>query len=252
VIRRGKRTIVTPEHVEVRLTPAGLGSRFIALLVDAALTLSASGLLSILLVPTLPEGLGYALWATASFVLTWGYHVFFEVFRNGRSPGKALVGLRVVDGRGLALSVGQSFVRNVLRVLDFAPAFYGLGALVIQLDPHRRRLGDLAADTMVVAEGRSPLSQAERALMRGFDSLRSPQIVRRIRHRVGVEERELLTTLCVRSEGLEPRARFDLFDEVARHYGDKLEISEETLSGENLVRGLVAVLTEDRRARRRS
>ncbi len=243
---------MTPEHVEVRLTPGGLGSRFIALLVDAALTLAISGLLSSLLVPTLPEGLGYALWATASFVLTWGYHVFFELSRNGRSPGKALVGLRVVDGRGLALSVGQSFVRNVLRVLDFAPAFYGIGALVVQLDPHRRRLGDLAADTMVVAEGRNPLSQAERLLMRGFQSLRSPQALRRIRHRVGVEEREFLTALCARSAGLEPRARFDLFDEVARHYREKLEISEETLSGENLVRGIVAIVAEDRGARRRS
>ena len=103
----------------------------------------------------LPGAVGQLVAATAAFLITWGYHVYFEVRHQGRSPGKALVGIRVVDGRGLPISLEQSFVRNIVRVLDFAPLGYGLGALTVQLDREARRLGDIAADTLVIREGRA-------------------------------------------------------------------------------------------------
>ncbi len=243
--RHRARTVVTPEHVEVRLVPAGLGSRFIALVVDAGLALGLSALLYRLLVSLLPEGLGLALAASLSFVVTWGYHVYFEVFRAGRTPGKALVRVRVVDGLGLPLGIGQSFARNVLRAVDFLPVFYGLGAGVALLDPARRRLGDLFADTLVVSEQRGTVDLDVLERMRGFESLRTPSMLRRIRHRLGPDHRELLVAMCLRAPGLEPTARFDLFEQVAAYYKQRLEISEGTLSGENLVRGLVTILAGD-------
>ena len=249
--RPRERLILTPEHVEIRLVPAGPGSRFIALILDAALILSLSGLAFRLAETLLPETLGYAVAATASFVLTWGYHVYFEAYRQGRSPGKRWVGLRVVDGRGLPVSLEQAFVRNVVRILDLAPMFYGVGALACQLDRHGRRLGDVAADTLVIREGRPLELAAPAARSREFNSLRVPRVLRCIEHRIDLEEREFLLALTLRAGELEPRARYDLLEEVGAFYRKRLEVEDEHLSGESLVRGLTGILFWDRRSGRR-
>lgn len=245
------RRILTPEHVQIRLTPAGPGSRFLALIVDSLSAAAVAATVALFLVPLLPAGLGTALFATFNFLLTWGYHVFFEVRSRGQSPGKRLLGLRVVDGRGLPLTWEQSFVRNVVRILDFAPAFYGFGAFVLGLDPQRRRLGDIVADTVVVEEGRAAVLALDVMRKEAPTSLRTQHLQRQIRRRVGIEEREFLAQLLLRAEGLEPRARFDLFEEVGSYYRRRLEIDDRTLSGENLVRGVAAVLFSDRRSVRR-
>lgn len=237
-----RRLILTPEHVQIELTPAGLGSRFLALVVDSSLLLVLAGFAAMLARTLLPGAVGSLLAAAVAFAVSWGYHVYFEVRHQGRSPGKALVGIRVVDGRGLPISLEQSFVRNVVRALDFAPLGYGLGALVAQLDREGRRLGDIAADTLVIREGRSFRHDRRGTPSRAFNSLRTPRMLRLLRQRVGLEERELLGTLCARAEELEAGARFDLMEDVARLYRAKLGIDDPHLSGENLVRGLAAVL----------
>ncbi len=242
-----ERVILTPEHVEIRLQPAGPGSRFVALITDFMIVVSISSTFAAFAVPMLPAGLGTALWATVNFVLTWGYHVYFEAFRDGRSPGKRLAGLRVVDGRGLPISLEQSFVRNIVRILDAAPLFYGLGGFACQLDRHRRRLGDMAADTLVIQESRVFEQGAQLARSREYNSLRVPRVLRLMRHRVSLEEREFLLSLTLRAAELEPRARFDIMEEIGRHYRRKLEIDDPRLSGESLVKGLTAVLFWDRR-----
>jgi uncharacterized RDD family membrane protein YckC len=244
-MRRRERRIVTPEHVGIRLTPAGPGSRLVALLLDTALILAGAYSLLKVLEALLPAAVSGAVSASAVFVLHWGYHVYFETRHQGRSPGKRAVGLRVVDGRGLPITVQQSFVRNILRALDFAPSFYGVGGIACLLDPDGRRLGDLAADTLVVAE-RRPLAAADRlTLARRVEDLGdfdNADGARRIRNRVSLEEREFLATLCQRAERLDDRARYDLMEEVAAHYRRTLEIDAPHLSGENVVRGIVAVL----------
>lgn len=244
--RRREREVLTPEHVQIRLTPAGLGSRFLALVVDASLIVSLAALATQVAGLVFPGAVGQLMAATAAFVITWGYHVYFEVRHQGRSPGKALVGIRVVDGRGLPISLEQSFVRNIVRVLDFAPLGYGLGALTAQLDREARRLGDIAADTLVIREGRTVDADRRASRSRDFNSLRTPRVLRLLRHRIGLEEREFLSTLCLRAEEMEGRARFDLMEEVGRYYRKKLDVEDLPLSGENLVRGLTAILFSDR------
>jgi uncharacterized RDD family membrane protein YckC len=243
---RHRRVIVTPEHVEIHLDPAGLGSRFVALLVDFVVVTSLSATVSQLTLVFLPTAPALLVRALLLLVLTWGYHVYFEVRHAGRSPGKRMMGLRVVDGRGLPLGVEQSFVRNVVRVLDAAPLGYAFGALVAQFDRERRRLGDIAADTLVVREARTVDAERRTGRTRAFNSLRTPRLLRLARHRVTLEEREFLSELCRRADGLEERARFDLMEEVGRHYRARLEIDDPHLSGESLVRGLTAVLESDR------
>jgi uncharacterized RDD family membrane protein YckC len=243
---RRERVILTPEQVEIRLEPAGPGRRFLALVVDSAIVLAASASVSQLTLLALPAALGALVRALVLLALGWGYHVYFETRHQGQPPGKRLAGIRVVDGRGLPLSAEQSFVRNVVRVLDALPLGYALGGLCSQLDGERRRLGDLAADTLVVRE-RPPLAYDRRAGgVRTFNSLRTPRVVRLARHGLSLEEREFLAELCRRAEGLEDRARFELMEDVARRYRARLAIDDASLSGENLVRGLTALLFSDR------
>lgn len=234
--------ILTPEHVPVRVVPAGPGSRFLAFLVDAALIAALATLSQVVLISIVPFGLGAAGAVAAAFILTWGYHVYFEVYCQGRSPGKRLCRLRVIDGRGLAVSPQQSFVRNIVRMLDFAPLLYGLGGLVSLFDRHHRRLGDIAAGTLVIKE-EEPLDHSRHfAETRRFNSLRTPRVLRHIRHRIGLEEREFLLALCLRAGRMEEKARFDLMEEVAGCYRRALEIDDPSLSGENLVRDLTSIL----------
>jgi len=244
-MRRRERRIVTPELVGLRLTPAGPGSRLAALLLDFVLITVGTLALYSLLGRLLPQAVSGALAATLAFVLQWGYHVYFETWHRGRSPGKRAAGLRAVDGRGLPITLQQSFVRNILRTLDFLPVFYGLGGLVCLFDPDGRRLGDLAADTLVIEE-RRPLAATESlSAARRIDDLvesGGPDLARRIRHRVSLEEREFLAALCQRADRLEPQARYDLMEQVGAYYREALEIDAPHLSGENLVRGIAAVL----------
>jgi len=237
---RSAAVILTPEHVPIRLFPAGLGARFLAIVIDSILILSASMFIRLYL--SMSMGLATVL----VFVLQWGYHMYFEVRHQGRSPGKRVCGLRVVDSRGLPITFQQSFVRNIVRVIDSAPIFYGLGGLVSMLDPRRRRLGDLIADTLVIEEHRA--TDPTRAIRdaRRFNSLQTPRVLRRLRKQVGLEERELLLAIVLRSDRLDPQARFDLMEEVAAHYRRTLEIDDPHLSGENLVRGLLSILYTDR------
>jgi len=232
--------VLTPEHVPIRLTPAGPGARFFALLVDFFIIMSVSSLISLMF------GFLSGLRMVLVFLISWGYHVYFEVRHQGRSPGKKLCRLRVVDSRGLPVTFQQSFVRNVVRVIDAAPLFYGAGALVSLLDRHSRRLGDIVADTLVIEE--RPASDPTAALSGGrrFNSLQAPRVLRRLRRQVGLEEREFLLTLCLRAESLDARARFDLMEEVGGYYRRTLDVDDPNLSGENLVRGILAVLYTDR------
>jgi uncharacterized RDD family membrane protein YckC len=239
--RRGK-TIVTPEHVEIHLEPAGLGRRFIALVVDLVLVTAVASFAVSLGRAWLPGALGTLAVALALLILSWGYHVYFEVRHQGRSPGKRVAGIRVVDDRGLPLSVEQAFVRNAVRVLDALPFGYGLGAAACLLDRHSRRLGDLAAGTLVVRES-VPVSYERRSgPARSFNSLRTPRLVRLARQRISLDERELLAELCLRADGLEPGPRFELMEDVGRHFRERLGIDAPHLSGEAVVRGLAALL----------
>jgi hypothetical protein len=151
-----------------------------------------------------------------------------------------------VDGHGLPLTWQQSLARNAVRALDFLPVFYGAGAAACLLDRERRRLGDLLADTVVVQEARArPLSPAALGRPRQFNSLRTRRVLRLIRHRIGLEEREFLLALCLRADALEESARYDLMEEVGAAYRAKLGIDDPHLSGENLVRDLTAILFSD-------
>jgi len=237
-------TILTPEHVPIRLIPAGLGSRFIALTVDFILIMGI--VIAIAMVSQLLAllGLQATVQITLTFIVMWAYHMYFELRHQGRSPGKRFAGLRVIDNRGLPMTPQQVFVRNVVRAFDAIPLFYGLGGLIAVFDPYHRRLGDIAAGTLVIREMQPVEYAGQLAQVRKFNSLRTPRVLRLVRHRISLEEREYLLALCLRAQKLESQLRFDLMEEVGAHYRQKLEIDDPHLSGENLVLDLTALLFE--------
>jgi len=235
-------TITTPEHVPIRLEAAGAGSRFLALAIDSLITMGASATVAAVCRVFLPRGVVGAIFVTVSFFLTWGWHIWFETRGNGRTPGKRALSLRVIDARGLPVTLYQSLVRNIMRVIDFLPLFYAFGAAVVLATPLRRRLGDIVADTLVIRDAQPLIVRGQIAATRRHNTLRNPRVLRLIKHRVSLEEREFLLSLCMRAEKLSPSARYDLMESVAAAYREKLDIEEEKLSGENLVRDLTAVL----------
>lgn len=229
----------SPEHVAIHLTAAGFGRRFAAFLIDLLLIGGVTGALS-MFTRLLPEAVSVIITATAGFLITWGYHVYFEVAKGGQSPGKRLLSLRVVDARGLPIDLRQSLVRNVVRALDMIP-LGGVGVATCLLDRHRRRMGDLAAGTLVVEERQPPTVDLAAIQAPRQNSLDTPRIRRQVANRVSLEEREFLLALVLRAPQLDERARFELFERVGDYYRELLGVDQQQLSGENMVRGLVAL-----------
>lgn len=235
-------TITTPEHVPIRLEPAGAGSRFLAIVIDAIIVSSIATTAAGLLSQVLPAGVATAIFVTLNFFLTWAWHLFFETRQQGRTPGKRLLKIRVIDARGLPVTLHQSLVRNITRTLDFLPAFYGVGAIAMMSSQARRRLGDIVADTLVVRDAQPLAYRGQLSAERRHNSLRIPRVLRLARHRISLEEREFLLTLCLRADRMRLETRYDLMEDVAKFYREKLGVEEEQISGENFVRDLTAVL----------
>lgn len=146
--------IETPENVILTYPLAGPAIRMAAYLIDfairAALTFGgvvvlsfASGLWS--------EGVSTGLMLIMFFVINWGYYVFCEGFFQGKTPGKRVFSLRVIDEQGCPVSFWAAFLRNMIRSVDSIP-MYGIGWISMLLGGQFRRLGDLAARTVVIEE----------------------------------------------------------------------------------------------------
>ena len=152
--------IDTPENVVFGYEVVGIGSRFMAALVDTLLIVllqlvclgGITFLLLILGVVFDENSWLVALFILLSFILLWGYYIFFEVMWNGQSPGKRWVDIRVIRRDGLPVTAAEVIVRNLVRLIDFIPAFYGVGVVTMFIDNQSRRLGDMAAGTIVVRE----------------------------------------------------------------------------------------------------
>jgi uncharacterized RDD family membrane protein YckC len=96
-------------------------------------------------------------WLTAAagilgFLFLWGYYIYFETSWNGQTPGKRWAGIRVIRQDGLPINLSEVIIRNLIRIVDFLPLLYGLGIVAMFADSQSRRLGDLAAGTLVVRE----------------------------------------------------------------------------------------------------
>lgn len=154
-------SIDTPENVTFAYDVAGIGSRFLAALIDTALLVFVQVILfaSLLLLTSLTldavaesavAGWLLAIAGLISFVFFWGYYIFFEILWNGQTPGKRVIGLRVIRLDGTPVTPSEVVIRNLVRIIDFLPSAYGVGVVTMFINPSSRRVGDLAAGTIVV------------------------------------------------------------------------------------------------------
>lgn len=142
------RRIATPEGVPLELSPAGPVPRAVAFGIDLAIR----GVIMwvVTMVFSFLGDFGVGVMLLLMFLLEWLYPTLFEVLRNGATPGKRLFGLRVVHDSGVPVGWSASLIRNLLRGVDFLPFGYGFGLLSTLLNRDFKRLGDLAAGTLVV------------------------------------------------------------------------------------------------------
>jgi len=138
----------TPEGVELKLTGVGFYARSIAWFIDALIQL----LIIIAFLFVLPRlgDFGMGLLFIVMFFLHWLYPVFFEIYMKGQTPGKRMMKIQVLLIDGTMVNWGASLLRNLLRSIDFLPFFYVLGVVSMLMSKDFRRLGDLAANTIVV------------------------------------------------------------------------------------------------------
>lgn len=148
------RHLETPEGVVLELPVAGPLPRALAWALDLALRMVAYSVAGTVFGTLGDTGMGLLL--LFAFLLEWFYPVFFELWRSGATPGKSSLGLAVVMGDGTPVTPAASMLRNLLRFADLLPMGYLVGLVSMFVDPGFRRLGDLAAGTVVVHRERSP------------------------------------------------------------------------------------------------
>jgi uncharacterized RDD family membrane protein YckC len=142
------RRVATPEGIELTLRLAGPVPRALAWAVDLALRVAI-----VLVVMTIASQLGRAGWGVvllAAFFVEWLLPAWFEAQMRGQTPGKRLFGIAVLNDDGTPLRWPGALTRNLLRAVDFLPLLYAFGLVTMLLNRDFKRLGDLAAGTVVV------------------------------------------------------------------------------------------------------
>jgi uncharacterized RDD family membrane protein YckC len=227
-----KLIIETPEQVPLEFQLAGIGSRFLAMVHDTLIQVIVSVALIILAVlffsfaaPLVPAGI--RLWAGALlvlllFVLQFGYFIFFEAIWNGQTPGKRRLHLRVIKEDGRPITALDAVGRDLMRIVDSLPFFYGVGILSMLLSSRNKRLGDYLVGTVVVHERPFEYSSgvgiqyADQEVASGYDvTLLTPQ------------EFQFIETLLLRLPRLPAEAKDNLGREIVDRISKKIGISPE-------------------------
>lgn len=249
---QARMAVVTPESVSFSYEVAGIGSRFLALLVDHVIeSLAFLGLI------LTADSLGwlrhkYVAWFILASVGLANilYFIVFESIWDGQTPGKRLMRLRVVRDGGYGLTVFESILRNLLRAIDFLPIFYAAGLLAMFISPQSRRLGDFAAGTLVVKDQPAPPPELDRLARSSALAALPPEIGVGLRGRLELfapEELRIMREYIRRRAGLTPEARRGLLDKLCAAILARLpelEAIPDGPRGEQLIEAVVALYEE--------
>jgi uncharacterized RDD family membrane protein YckC len=222
-----KLTIDTPEQTALEFPLAGIGSRFIAMAADTAIQTVVTIVLVILglimgttlsLFGSAPPQWLIAIWIILLFLLYSGYFAFFEAIWNGQTPGKRYAQIRVMKDDGRPVTAYDSIARNLLRIVDQFPLFYGIGIISVFLSKQNKRLGDFVAGTVVVHEktveaARPFLETRVDAATPAYDiSLISP------------DELRLMEAFFQRRDSLDPVLRGSMAAQISNRIAGKLGV----------------------------
>lgn len=164
-MQRPNYFISTPENVDLHLELAGLGNRIYACFIDTIISYAALFLIVVFTIAAAAATAIFPVPSSVRFFITcaeigfgaflgliviFGYYIYFEGLWRGQTPGKRLVGIRVIEQNGQPVNWTSVSIRNLIRTIDMA--FSLIGLLVMFIDTSERRLGDLAAATLVIRE----------------------------------------------------------------------------------------------------
>ncbi len=212
--------VLTPESIPLTLEPAGIGTRFGAVLVDMMIQL-VTALVGLIVGSIASALLGWSFGSTlfevfviiGGFLLLFGYFILFETIWNGQTPGKKMFGLRVVRDGGRPVDFFSVATRNLVRIADFLPMVYAFGAGAIFFHPQYKRLGDMAAGTVVVREREAKTlgfgwgkkkDDAAKAASAQFKTARLPDTVNPPANILNPEEQALLRRFAIRRWEMTP------------------------------------------------
>jgi uncharacterized membrane protein SpoIIM required for sporulation/uncharacterized RDD family membrane protein YckC len=221
--------VETPELVVLSYTIAGVGSRAYAALIDYTIcfiiVLAADIGISVFfakaggLMRSASASLALSVIVLVQFAVLWGYYVLFEALADGRTPGKRLQRLRVVRDGGYSVTFGASAVRNLMRIVDMQPVLvYGVGMISVLLSKSGKRLGDMAAGTIVVKEDlvRQPATVERPG---GFSSASQAP---RLYAALSAAEYDLLERFSQRQRDLDPARRAIFAGQLAERFAPAL------------------------------
>jgi len=229
-----KLTIDTPEQVHLEFVLAGVGSRFMAVLLDTvikfflyiALFIGAGLLLSAPLA-RLAGKWTIALGIFAAFVIYWGYFAIFESLWKGQTPGKKWAGIRVIKDSGRPITPFEAAARNLLRVVDYLPSFYAVGVVAMLLNEKHRRIGDFVAGTLVVHE----TSDRESSLF--FNTPANAQFTIPQAAKLTIQEAELIEAFLARRLDIPAEIRQQSGQRIADMVCTRLGITADTRPADN-------------------
>ena len=246
--------ITTPEGITFALLLAGPMARFLAWVIDFACILVIVMALNMGIQLTALLSVDFAQAATiiSYFLVSIGYGIVCEWHYKGQTIGKRLLSMRVMDVQGLRLQFSQIVIRNLLRFIDTLPVCYLVGGLSCLLSTKSQRLGDLAANTIVIREPKISRPDVEQLLSHKYNSLRAhPRLMARLRQHTSPREADIALQALLRRDELDPLSRVELFTEIADHYKKIISFPQEATDGiteEQFVRNVVDVLFVTKRS----
>jgi uncharacterized RDD family membrane protein YckC len=250
--RTNQLLIRTPEGICFSMQLAGPVRRCLAWIIDLACIGAMSSVVGTVLgsLQLISVDFAKAIVVLAYFAISIGYGIGTEWYWRGQTVGKRLLRLRVMDVSGLRLHFSQIAIRNLLRVVDMLPAFYLVGGMACLINQRAQRLGDFAANTIVVVQPRHAEPVLDQLLAGKYNSLRDhPHLAARLRQRVSPAEARVALQALMRREDFEPASRVELFSELGRHFRALVIFPQEAVEGisdEQYVRNVVDVLFRSR------
>ena len=223
-------------------------TRFLACILDLFVIIAASSIFSkfAAILAIVSVDFARALTLLLGFAISIGYGIVSEWYWRGQTIGKRLFRLRVVDAHGLKVQFNQIVIRNLLRPVDMLPAFYLVGGIACALSRKSQRLGDIAANTVVIRIPRLNEPDVEQLLAGKYNSLRRhAHLEARLRQRVSPAEAAIAMQAILRRDELDPIARVDLFRELANHLREKVPFPPEATEGiadEQYVRNVLDIV----------
>jgi len=246
--RTNTLVIRTPEGIAFSMLLAGPVSRFLSWAMDFAcisVLASAAGVV-VSIFGLISADFARAFMVLIFFVIQVGYGIVMEWVWRGQTVGKRLLRLRVVDMQGLRLQFSQIVIRNLLRFVDTLPLFYLVGGVACLVNRRAQRLGDVAANTVVIRVPKINQPNLDPLLAGKYNSLREhPHLAARLHQRVSPAEARVALQALLRRDELDPAARIELFGEIAAHVRSRVEFPPDAIEGiadEQFVRNVTDIL----------